>query len=138
MAVRSLATPDAGAGHRADGMLSGVGHGGAGTNSDPVTGSRSGSVPADDRVSFWLLVPFAVGGAIWLRRRRGRVWSLLAPVGLVLGAAAVFYGTPRFRAPVEPTVVVLATVGACALAARRWPAARPDIPSGSARPLETG
>jgi 4-amino-4-deoxy-L-arabinose transferase-like glycosyltransferase len=89
-------------------------------------------------VSFWLLVPFAVGGALWLRRRRGRVWPLLAPVWLVVGAAAVFYGTPRFRVPAEPTVVVLATVGACALAARRWPAARPDVPAGSARPPETG
>jgi hypothetical protein len=39
-------------------------------------------------------------------------------VWLVLISAAVFYGTPRFRVPAEPTVVVLAAVGISALAAR--------------------
>jgi hypothetical protein len=51
---------------------------------------------------------------------------------------AVFYGTARFRVPAEPTVVVLATVGASVLAARRWPGVRPDVPGGAAPPDETG
>jgi 4-amino-4-deoxy-L-arabinose transferase-like glycosyltransferase len=78
-------------------------------------------------VSFLLLVPFAIGGFVWLRRRRVRVWPLLAPVWVVLVSAALFYGTPRFRAPAEPIIVVLAAVGACALVAGR----RPWIRSGT-------
>ena len=73
--------------------------------------------------SFLLLLPFAVGGFVWLRRRRVRVWPLLAPVWVVLVSAVAFYGTPRFRVPAEPVAVTLAAVGAWALVAR-W---RPDL-----------
>jgi len=46
----SSATPDASAGPGADGMLSDVGHGDAVTNPvAPTPGTRSGSVPADER-----------------------------------------------------------------------------------------
>ena len=79
--------------------------------------------------SFLALLPFVVAGAIWLRRRRARIWLLLTPVWLVLISAAVFYGTPRFRVPAEPTVVVLAAVGISALAARRWSQLAPELPS---------
>jgi len=72
-------------------------------------------------VSFFVLFPFALGGFVWLRRRRVRVWPLLAPVWVVLVSAAVFYGTPRFRAPAEPVVAALAAVGAWALVGRRRP-----------------
>ncbi|HEY6317791.1 MAG TPA: glycosyltransferase family 39 protein [Acidimicrobiia bacterium] len=68
--------------------------------------------------SFWLLIPFAVFGAVRLRRRRRRkvpLWPLVAPVVLVLVSAVLFYGTPRFRVPAEPTVVVLAAVAGAAL-----------------------
>ena len=80
--------------------------------------------------SFLALLPFAVAGAIGLRRRRTRIWPLLAPVALVVLAAAVFYGTPRFRVPAEPTVVVLAAVGISALAAPPplAPAPRRSVP----------
>ncbi len=70
-------------------------------------------------VSFFVLLPFAAAGGIWLSRRGRRVWVLLTPVWLVLTAAALFYGSPRFRAPAEPTVVVLAAVGVTALLERR-------------------
>ena len=74
-------------------------------------------------VSFLLLLPFAVGGFVWLRRQRmPRARPLLAPVWVVLVSAVVFYGTPRFRAPAEPIVVALAAVGGWALAAERRPA----------------
>ena len=76
--------------------------------------------------TFLLLLPFAVGGGVWLHRRRGRVWPLLAPAWLVVASTALVYGTPRFRAPVEPTVVVLAAVGVMALLARRWPQLEPS------------
>jgi 4-amino-4-deoxy-L-arabinose transferase-like glycosyltransferase len=78
--------------------------------------------------TFLLLLPFAVGGGVWLHRRRGRVWPLLAPVWLVLASSALVYGTPRFRAPAEPTVVVLAAVALAALLARRWPRLEPVVP----------
>ena len=76
--------------------------------------------------SLFVLLPFALGGGLWLRRRRGRVWPLLAPVWVVLLAAAVFYGTPRFRTPAEPVVVVLAAIGSTALLGRWWPSLAPD------------
>ncbi len=92
--------------------------------------------------SFLLLLPFAVGGFIWLRRRRVRVWPLLAPVYVVLISGAVFYGTPRFRAPAEPVVVVLAAVAALALLGRWRPGWAPETPGvraarGRAQPTET-
>ena len=77
--------------------------------------------------TFLLLLPIAVGGGIWLRRRRGRLWPLLAPGVLVLVSTALVYGTPRFRAPAEPVVVVLAAVGVAALLARRWPEWQLDV-----------
>lgn len=86
--------------------------------------------------AFVVLVPFAVWGAIALRRRSVRIWPLLAPVWLVLASAVIFYGLPRFRVPLEPTVVVLGAVGIAALLARRqaeWlPASAPDTVGPSA------
>jgi hypothetical protein len=55
------------------------------------------------------------------------VWPLLAPAALVLVSTALVYGTPRFRAPAEPSVVVLAAVGAAVLLSRRWPALEPGV-----------
>ena len=83
--------------------------------------------------SFLLLLPFAIGGFVWLRRRRVRVWPLLAPVWVVLVSAVAFYGTPRFRAPAEPVVVALAAVGAVALLSRRRPGLMPDRSPNDAR-----
>jgi 4-amino-4-deoxy-L-arabinose transferase-like glycosyltransferase len=77
-------------------------------------------------VTFLLFLPLAVAGGRRLRRRRQPIWPLLAPVVLVVVAAALVYGTPRFRAPAEPTVVVLAAVGVAGLLARRWPAWAPE------------
>jgi 4-amino-4-deoxy-L-arabinose transferase-like glycosyltransferase len=75
-----------------------------------------------------LLVPFAVGGAVLLRRRRAELWILLAPVLLVTVTALVTYGNQRFRAPAEVSLVVLAAIGAEAL--RRAVAARSRAPGG--------
>jgi 4-amino-4-deoxy-L-arabinose transferase-like glycosyltransferase len=85
--------------------------------------------------SFWALVPFAIAGGIWLRRRRMRIWLLFAPVWVILISAAVFYGNPRFRVPAEPTVVVLAAVGIAALGGRRWPELGPQPPADAERPV---
>jgi hypothetical protein len=92
-------------------------------------------------VSFLVLVPFAVAGGLWLRHRRRRVWPLLVPVWVVVLSVAVFYGSPRFRVPAEPTVVVLAAVGISALVGRRWPQVAPEPPgdhAGDRTPVGAG
>jgi predicted membrane metal-binding protein len=81
------------------------------------------------------LLPLAAVGGIWLRRRRVRIWLLFTPVWVVVISAAVFYGTPRFRVPAEPTVVVLAAVGIGALLGRRWPQLGPGPPPEAERPI---
>jgi 4-amino-4-deoxy-L-arabinose transferase-like glycosyltransferase len=85
--------------------------------------------------SFWALLPFAIAGGIWLRRRRVRIWLLFTPVWVVLMSAAVFYGNPRFRVPAEPTVMVLAAVGIAAVLSRRWPELGPEPSADAERPV---
>jgi len=69
-------------------------------------------------VSFWLLVPFAVAGAVLLRQRGRAVWPLLSTIVVVTLISALFYGLLRFRAPAEVTLVVLAAVAMAELQAR--------------------
>jgi 4-amino-4-deoxy-L-arabinose transferase-like glycosyltransferase len=66
-------------------------------------------------VSLYLLVPFAVAGAVLLRRRRQPLRILLVPVVFVTVVAALTYGSTRFRVAAEPAIVVLASVGTAAL-----------------------
>jgi 4-amino-4-deoxy-L-arabinose transferase-like glycosyltransferase len=78
-------------------------------------------------VFYWLLVPFAICGALLLYRRRERaLLVLLAPVVLVVLVAAVTYGSTRFRFAAEPGLVVLGAVTVDTLVsllrARRRPA----------------
>jgi 4-amino-4-deoxy-L-arabinose transferase-like glycosyltransferase len=62
-------------------------------------------------LAYWLLVPFAIVGAVLLWRRRERaLLVLLAPVVLVIAVAVVTYGSTRFRFAAEPGLVVLAAV----------------------------
>jgi 4-amino-4-deoxy-L-arabinose transferase-like glycosyltransferase len=70
-------------------------------------------------IGFLLLVPLAVYGALALRRRRGPLAPLLAPVGLALAATLVGYGVPRFRHPADVAVVILAGIAIDALLRRR-------------------
>ncbi len=69
-------------------------------------------------VSFWVLVPFAVGGAVLLRERGRAIWPLLSTIVVVTLVSALFYGLLRFRAPAEVTLVVLAAVAMAELQAR--------------------
>jgi hypothetical protein len=62
-------------------------------------------------VALVTLVVAAVRGFLAFRRRRVPVWPLLVPIFVVTVAAVLFYGQPRFRAPAEPSIVVLAAVG---------------------------
>jgi 4-amino-4-deoxy-L-arabinose transferase-like glycosyltransferase len=68
----------------------------------PVPASRAGLIV------YYALLPFVVAGAVVLRRRRLGLWFLLVPIGVVTVVAALFYGTVRFRAPAEVSLVVLA------------------------------
>ena len=70
-------------------------------------------------VTWWLLVPFAVGGAVVLRQRGRTIWPLLAPVAVVTVISAAIYGLLRFRVPAEVSLVVLAGVAVAELQARR-------------------
>jgi 4-amino-4-deoxy-L-arabinose transferase-like glycosyltransferase len=78
-------------------------------------------------VFYWCLIPFAIVGALLLRRRRERaLLVLLAPIALVLLVAIATYGSTRFRFAAEPALVVLGAVSVdtllAALRARRSPA----------------
>jgi 4-amino-4-deoxy-L-arabinose transferase-like glycosyltransferase len=60
----------------------------------------------------WVLLPFAVGGAVWAwRRRRGLTAILLVPIAMALLDSAVFYGSTKMRAAAEPSLAVLAATG---------------------------
>jgi hypothetical protein len=61
-------------------------------------------------VMYWVLLPFAVAGAVLLRRRRRLVWPLLATAVTVTLVAASTYGQQRFRIAAEPALLVLAAV----------------------------
>ena len=80
---------------------------------------REGLVSWLGFAAFWVLVPFAVGGAIVLRRRPVELWPLLSQVVVVTITAALVYGLVRFRVPAEIPLVVLAAVAFDALLARR-------------------
>jgi hypothetical protein len=86
---------------------------------------------------YWILVPFAIAGAIVLRRRRRFLWPLAATAITVTVVAAATYGQQRFRIAAEPAILVL---GAVALDAvwNAWRASRArfDNPTG-ASPIGT-
>jgi hypothetical protein len=76
----------------------------------PLNLSRAGMV------SLWVLEAAAVAGVVVLRRRRTLLLPLVAlPLALSI-ASVVVYGTTRFRAAAEPSLVLLAAVAAVALA----------------------
>lgn len=80
--------------------------------------------------AYYLLMAAGVVGVVSLRRRRLRVWPLLAVAGLVTVVAATGYGLVRFRAEFEVALVVLAAAGVDAVWRRLRrapdPVAEPD------------
>ncbi len=88
------------------------------------------------------LIPFAVAGAVWLRRRHGPWGLLTSMVVMVTFTAAVTYGNERFRIAAEPALAVLAAVGAMAtiraLADRRRPPPPVGVPGADPTPTERG
>lgn len=83
---------------------------GAATRLEARAGDRDLNVQRVGVLVYWLVVPLAVAGAVLLRRRRGPLALLLAPLPVVLVVTLLGYGTPRFRAPLDPSLVVLAAV----------------------------
>jgi 4-amino-4-deoxy-L-arabinose transferase-like glycosyltransferase len=78
-------------------------------------------------ITWYLLVPFAVAGAVILRRRRVPIAPLLAFPAIVLIAVAITFAQLRYRAPAEPAVVLLASVTFARLFRKR-PGVDPTIP----------
>jgi 4-amino-4-deoxy-L-arabinose transferase-like glycosyltransferase len=64
--------------------------------------------------SLYLLIPFALAGAVVLRRRGEPIGILVAALVFVTLVAALSYGSTRFRVAAEPAIVVLASVGIAA------------------------
>jgi 4-amino-4-deoxy-L-arabinose transferase-like glycosyltransferase len=76
-------------------------------------------------ISFWILCALALAGAFTAAARAAPRWLWVMPLLLGLSVVLVNVETPRFRAPVDPFLILLA---ACAVAAairslRRAPAA---------------
>jgi hypothetical protein len=71
------------------------------------------------QLSVYALVAFAIAGALLLWRRRclGPAWFLLVPV-LLLATVVPFLGSPRYRAPVDPFLLMLAAPAAIEAARR--------------------
>jgi 4-amino-4-deoxy-L-arabinose transferase-like glycosyltransferase len=81
-------------------------------------------------IAYWLLLPFALGGAWLLRKRRLELLVLLAPVAMVVLQSAFGYGFPRFRHPADLVLVVLGAVAVVGLLDRfrgRQAPARPQM-----------
>jgi 4-amino-4-deoxy-L-arabinose transferase-like glycosyltransferase len=68
---------------------------------------------------FFVLVPLAAGGWIFLRRRGVPTWILLTPFIIVAVTALTTYGNLRFREPAEISLVLLAAVALDELLRRR-------------------
>jgi Dolichyl-phosphate-mannose-protein mannosyltransferase len=68
--------------------------------------------------AYWALLPFAVAGAIRLRRKSVPLFPLLSFLVAVAVVVGLTIGSLRYRAPAEVPIVVLAAVGADALWAR--------------------
>lgn len=74
-------------------------------------------------VSFWVLCALALAGAFTRLARRAPGWIWWIPLLLALSVVLVNVETPRFRAPIDPFLVLLAGAGLATVAgplARRW------------------
>jgi hypothetical protein len=78
----------------------------------PMSASRVGLA------MFYPLAVAAIAGTVVLRRRGVPSFPLVAGVVSVLVTVVLFYGSTRFRAPAEPSIVLLAAVAVDALVRR--------------------
>jgi hypothetical protein len=93
------------------------------------------------RVGLWVYYPLfvlAVAGVIVLRRQFARLWPLLVPIVVVTIVSAITYGQTRFRAPAEPSLVVLAAVALDAFLPGAVASRRASTRAGRAERVTTG
>jgi hypothetical protein len=83
--------------------------------------------------SFYGLVPFAVIGAVMVKRRRKILYPLLSLAVVVTVVAIVEAGVLRFRAPFEDAFVILAGIGLYGFLASIWRAYQTKGPGGTRR-----
>ena len=69
-------------------------------------------------LSFYVLFPAAIVGAVLLRRRGVAIWPLLVFWLMILFSITLTFAQIRYRAVGEPTLVILAAVAADALLRR--------------------
>ena len=68
--------------------------------------------------SFWLLCLLAIAGAFTRLARSAPTWVWVVPLLLALSVVVVNVETPRFREPVDPFLILLASAGLATLLAR--------------------
>ncbi len=99
--------------------------------------SREAWVTVLGLVAYYPLLLLAIAGAtIMVRRRQARaLWILVVPAISVTAVAAATYGQTRLRATAEPSIVMLAAIGAAwlvgELRARRTPVAGAAVTAGA-------
>ena len=71
-------------------------------------------------ISFWILCLLALGGLLTRRGRSAPVWVWVIPLLLALSVVLVNVETPRFREPVDPFLVLLASAGLATTAEWVW------------------
>jgi 4-amino-4-deoxy-L-arabinose transferase-like glycosyltransferase len=69
-------------------------------------------------ICFWCVAALALLGALTKAVRRAPVTLWLVPLALLASVVLVNAGTPRFRAPLDPFVILLAAAGAAAVHGR--------------------
>ncbi len=110
--------------------------------------ARAQSIPAHTAgtgvVSFWIVCVLALIGVLTPLVRAAPKWIWWVPVLLALSVVLVNVETPRFRAPVDPFLILLASAGLAALAGwlgrrvlgDRAPVGREGRDAVAARPAE--
>jgi 4-amino-4-deoxy-L-arabinose transferase-like glycosyltransferase len=72
-------------------------------------------------LTYWALLPFAIGGLVVLRRRRVPIFPFVAVIGATVVTVAMSFGITRYRAGVDVLIPVLAAVAIAALGRRLRP-----------------
>jgi hypothetical protein len=70
-------------------------------------------------IGYYLMLPFAIGGLVVMRRRRVPIFPMIAIAVSVTITVALSFGITRYRAPVDAVLPVLAAVALDALWRRR-------------------
>jgi hypothetical protein len=85
-------------------------------------------------IGYYLMLPFAIGGLVVMRRRRVPIFPMIAIAVSVTITVAFSFGITRYRAPVDVVLPVLAAVALDALWRRR---VQPSVtPTGDDTPAD--